>query len=135
MSRWALYPTEIEADLLPGIDIHDWHRGARDDYGALKLSSRRLLILIAALPENGRYKTLRRGGYLSEDEIVPREIYNEIAKLRASYYAINGGQESVYEPFEFVDPMVRVDRVLEDISEDEEAEESSEVLYGEMGLF
>jgi hypothetical protein len=135
LHKWAPYPTEIEADLLPGIDIHDWHRGTLDEFGALKLSSRRLLVLLSKkLPETGAYKTARRGGYLSEAEIVPREIYNELAHLRASYYAINGGPDSTYEPFQFVDPVARVERLIKDAEEDDEAEEDNEQLYGDMGM-
>lgn len=130
--RWSLYPTEIEADLLPGIDIHDWHRGTLDN-GVPRLSSRRLLVLMSALPDSSRYKTSRRGGYLSEGEMVPREIYNELAHLRASYYSINGGEDATYEPFEFIDPMVRLEKMLRAAEEDDEAEQDNERFYGDMG--
>lgn len=134
LDRWVLYPTEIESDLLPGINIHDWHRGTLDQFGVLKLSSRRLLILLANLPENGAYKTALRGGYISTAELVPQETYNELARLRASYYAVNGGEDSVYEPFQFIEPMARIQQAIDDAAEDEEAEEGTEELYGDMGF-
>jgi hypothetical protein len=134
LTRWSLYPTEIEVDLLPGIDIHDWHRGTHNSWGGLKLSSRRLLALMAALPDDSEYKSSRRGGYLSESQLVPREIYNELAHLRASYYAVNGGENSTYEPFQFVDPVARVEQLIMDVDEDDEAQEDTEHLYGDMGM-
>lgn len=134
LDRWVLYPTEIESDLLPGINIHDWHRGALDRHGALTLSSRRLLVLLAKLPEKGAYKTALRGGYISQGELVPQEIYNELARLRASYYAVNGGPVSVYEPFQFVEPMARVQQMMDEVAEDEEHQEDTEDMYGDMGF-
>jgi hypothetical protein len=129
-----LYSSEIEADLLPGIDIHDWQRGTLDGHGGLKLSSRRLLILLAHLPENGAYKTALRGGYISQAELVPQEIYNELARLRASYYAVNGGEASVYEPFQFIEPMARIQQAIDDAAEDAEAEDDTETMYDDMGF-
>lgn len=129
-----LYPTEIESELLPGSDIHDWHRGTLDKHGALTLSSRRLLVLLAKLPENGAYKTALRGGYISQAELIPQEIYNELARLRASYYAINGGADSVYEPFQFVEPMARIQQVFDATAEDEEAQQDTETMFGDMGF-
>jgi hypothetical protein len=129
-----LYATEIESDLLPGIDIHDWHRGTLDRFGGLKLSSRRLLVLLAELPEAGAYKTALRGGYISEGELVPREIYNELARLRASYYAVNGGKDAAYEPFQFVEPMAAIQRAMDEAAEDEEAQEDTEAMFGDMGF-
>jgi hypothetical protein len=129
-----LYSSEIEADLLPGIDIHDWQRGTTDEHGGLKLSSRRLLILLKYLPESGAYKTALRGGYISEGELVPREIYNELARLRASYYAVNGGEDSVYEPFQFVEPVARIQQVIDEAAEDEEHQEVTETMFDDMGF-
>jgi len=103
-------------------------------HGALTLSSRRLLVLLANLPENGAYKTALRGGYLSTAELVPQEIYNELARLRASYYAVNGGEESVYEPFQFIEPMARVQQMIDDAAEDEEQLEDTETMFGDMGF-
>jgi hypothetical protein len=135
IDRWVLYATEIEADLLPGINIHDWHRGTLDEHGALKLSSRRLLILLAKkLPENGAYKTALRGGYISTAELVPQETYNEIARLRAAYYRVTGGEESVYEPFQFVEPVARLQQAIDEAVEDEEAEGDTEQMYDDMGF-
>jgi hypothetical protein len=91
-------------------------------------------VLLSKLPERGAYKTALRGGYLSEDELIPRETYNELARLRAGYYAINGGENSVYEPYQFLDPMLRLEKVMDEIAEEEEAEEDTEQLYGDMGF-
>jgi hypothetical protein len=132
LDRWVLYSTEIEADLLPGTNIHDWHRGTLDRFGALTLSSRRLLVLLAKLPEKGAYKTALRGGYISTAELVPQEIYNELARLRSAYYAVNGGE--VYEPFQFVEPVARLQQVMDEAAEEEDAEEGTETMFDDMGF-
>jgi hypothetical protein len=62
------------------------------------------------------------------------ETYNEIAKLRASYYAVKGGEDAVYEPFEFVDPVVRVEKALAEELREDDTVDASEQLYGDMGL-
>jgi hypothetical protein len=133
-----MFPTEIEADFAhwyPNDSLLDWHRGTRDqEHGMLLLSSRRLIVLLAGLPARSNYKTSQRGGYLSEAELVVYETYNEIAKLRASYYAVKGGEESRYEPFEFLDPIVRIEAAIAEELRDEELETASEQLYGDMGL-
>lgn len=136
-TRWAMYPTEIEADFAhwyPNVDLGAWHRGDLDDQGQRVLSSRRLLVLLAGLRPTSLYKTSQRGGYLSEAELVVYETYNEIALLRASYYAAKGGEESFYEPFRFVDPVVRVEKAIEEAMRGEETVDASEQLYGDMGL-
>jgi hypothetical protein len=132
-----MFPTEIESDFAhwyPTVDLLDWHRGTQDRYGALVLSSRRLLVLLGGLRPNSNYKTSLRGGYLSEAELVAYETHNEIAKLRASYYAIKGGESCAYEPHMFVDPIRRMEREVDEEIRDEDTHDASEQLYGDMGL-
>lgn len=77
------FPREIEADLLfRGIDIGDWHRG--------KMSSRRLLCLIDALPEDDTaYWRERRDGDWSAREYINAAIVNELRLMRADQAAIH----------------------------------------------
>ena len=132
-----MFPTEIEADFAkeyPSVDLLDWHRGTRDERGALLLSSRRLIVLMGGLSARGNYKTSLRGGYLCELDLVAYETYNEIAKLRASYYAVKGGEDAVYEPFEFIDPVIRIEQAIEEELREDEGYDSAEQLYRDMGL-
>jgi hypothetical protein len=132
---WRQWPTEIESDLLPKADIHDWHRGTRDEYGVLKLSSRRLLVLLEFLPEESAFKTAaERDGGWTLHQLIASETHNELARLRASYHAVHGGEEAVYEPHEFLDPSI--DRLREKAaqSEDQEFEEATHELHAELGF-
>jgi hypothetical protein len=123
LATWKVAPTQIESDLLlRGIDIHAWHRGS--------LSSRRLLVLLRWLPDDSAYK--REGGY-TEAEYMLAETHNEIARLRASYHVVNGGEDAAYEPFEFVDPRIAEARAEAAALEDVEAEEDTEDFYKDMG--
>lgn len=132
-----MFPTEVECDFAryyPNEDLGAWHRGELDNNGRLVLSSRRLVVLLGGLEAKSNYKTSQRGGYLSELELVAYETYNEISKLRASYYAVKGGEDSAYEPFEFIDPVVRIERAIAEEFRDEDTFDASEQLYGDMGL-
>ncbi len=68
------------------------------------MSSYELLELVEYLPEAGAYKTAVRGGRMTFDARVQIELFNEIARLRASVHAAAGGKSAAYEPFEFTDP-------------------------------
>lgn len=76
------FPREIEADLLfRGIDIADWHQG--------RMSSRRLMCLIDALPDDSAYWKERRDGDWSAKEYIEAAIVNELRLLRADQAAIH----------------------------------------------
>lgn len=76
------FPREIEADLLfRGIDIGDWHQG--------RMSSRRLLCLIDALPDDSNYWKERRDGDWSAQEYINAAVVNELRLLRADQAAIH----------------------------------------------
>ena len=76
------FPREIEADLLfRGVDIGEWHRG--------RMSSRRLLVLIDALPDDTAYWKERRDGDWSAKEYIEAAIVNELRLLRADQAAIH----------------------------------------------
>lgn len=76
------FPRQIEADLLfRGIDIADWHQG--------RMSSRRLLALIDALPDDTAYWKERRDGDWSAKEYIEAAIVNELRLLRADQAAIH----------------------------------------------
>ncbi|HXS24228.1 MAG TPA: hypothetical protein VN719_08360 [Gemmatimonadales bacterium] len=132
-----MFPTEIEADFAhwyPNEDLLWWHRGELDERGKYKMSSRRLCVLLQGLDPYSLYKTSQRGGYLPERDLVLYETHNEMSKLRAAYYAIKGGEESRYEAFTFVDPIVRIERTMAEAEIEEDTHDASEQLYGEMGL-
>jgi hypothetical protein len=132
-----MFPTEVEADFAhwyPTEDLGAWHRGDVDSRGRLVLSSRRLCVLLGGLDPYSNYKTSQRGGYLPERDLVVYETYNEIARLRASYYAIKGGEEARYEPHQFIDPIRRFEMAIAEEERDEETHDASEQLYGDMGL-
>jgi hypothetical protein len=131
---WRQWPTEIEADLLPKADIHDWHAGTQDARGWLRLSSRRLLALLEFLPETSAFKTAaERDGGWTVHQLIASETHNELARLRASYYAIHGGEDAVYEPHQFVDPLIARWREQHDEAEEQEREEDDEDFYADMG--
>jgi len=76
------FPREIEADLLfRGIDIHDWHQG--------RMSSRRLLCLIDALPDDSAYWKERRDGDWDDRMYLAAAQVNELRRLRADQAAIH----------------------------------------------
>ncbi len=76
------FPREIEADLLfRGIDIADWHQG--------RMSSRRLLVLIDALPDDSAFWRERRDGDWSAQEYINAAVVNELRLLRADQAAIH----------------------------------------------
>jgi hypothetical protein len=132
-----MFPTEVEADFAhwyPSEDLGAWHRGDLDRRGRRVLSSRRLCVLLGGLKPDSNYKTSQRGGYLSELELVAYETYNEIARLRASYYAVKGGEDSKYEPHQFVDPILRIEQALAEEAIEDDTYDASEQLYGDMGL-
>lgn len=137
ITRWAMFPTEVEADFArwyPNEDLGAWHRGELDSQGRYVLSSRRLCVLLMHLDPYSSFKTSQRGGYLPERDLVLYETHNELAKLRAAYYAVKGGEESKYEPFAFIDPVRRIERELEQGEVEEDTHEASDQLYGDMGL-
>lgn len=103
---WRRWPTEIEFDLLnlpAPVDIADWHQGTRDPQGRLKLSSRRLLMILKWLPDTSQFKTwaLRNGDWTPEQK-TSAKVHNLIGKLTASYLAAHGvqGEDALYYPIE-----------------------------------
>src|SRR6478609_9292589 len=80
------FPLQIEADLLfKGIDIADWHQG--------KMSSRRLLCLIAALDDDSAYWRERRDGDWSVKEYLDAAMVNELRLLRSDQAAIHRNEK------------------------------------------
>lgn len=74
------------------MDIRQWHRGDRDEYGCLKLSSRLLLSLIRGFPEDSEFKThagapFGRDGDWTIIKKMVAALHNEVAAGRASRYA------------------------------------------------
>ena len=83
MTLVRYFPEEIEADLaFRGIDIHDWHQG--------KMSSRRLLVLCEALPDDSAYKTARRDDDWSDEQYMRAALINEVRLLRVDQVALQG---------------------------------------------
>ena len=50
------------------------------------------------------------------------------------YYAVKGGEDASYEPFEFVDPVVRIESAVEEELRTDEGYDINEQIYGDMGL-
>lgn len=91
------FPEEIESDLLHiGVDIHDWWNRSRKKNGRLKLSSRRLLVLLVGLKDTSLFKTMYRDDW-SDERYMLASILNEIRILRADNVAIHSSQKM--EPF------------------------------------
>lgn len=126
---WSQYPTEIESDLLPKADIHDWHRGTLE-HGALKLSSRRLLVLLDGLPDDSTFK---RAGDWPELYQMIAAAHKELSAIRYTLQAVNG-VEDPDDAIVFLSPTERVSRYHEAIEEAESREESDTHFYGEMGM-
>ena len=101
---WKQFPKQIASDLsrFHRRRIAEWHAG--------DMSSYELLELLEFMPEHGAFQTALRGGAWSETEMVAAETYNELARLRASYHAVNGGERSAYEPFTLDDPSLREEK-------------------------
>lgn len=117
------YPKEIESDLLPGIDIADWHRGTRDEFGMLKLSSRRLLVLLDKLPEESEYKKWsERQGDWSVTQKILQTIANESGLLRNDIRYI--GHMETFDPTHWWSPG--------ELREMQDEEQDSQELEGEM---
>lgn len=102
---WRRWPTEIEFDLLnlpSPVDIADWLQGTRDEHGRLKLSSRRLLLILEKLPDTSEFKTwaLRKGDWTRDEEIAAK-THNEVAKLVSAYLQAHGveGDDVLFYPF------------------------------------
>jgi hypothetical protein len=77
------FPEEIEADLaFKGIDLADWYTG--------KMSSRKLLVLLKALDEDGEYMTARRNGDWSDRTYRQAAVVNELRMLRVDQAALSG---------------------------------------------
>lgn len=133
---WRQFPRQIASDLSSfhaGRRISDWHRGTRDEHGHLVLSSYELIELVEFLPEKGAFKSALRGGAWTEDQIVKAETFNEIARLRASYHAVNGGKDGAYEPFSFDDPAVRVRKAAEAKAAEQWKREARGGLFDQLG--
>lgn len=64
------------------------------------MSSYELIELLEWMPERGAFKTCARGAEYTEEEIVWRQIANELARLRATMHAVHGGQR--YDPYLFL---------------------------------
>jgi hypothetical protein len=92
------------------------------------MSSRLLLSLLQNLPDHSAFKTharppFGRGGRWSEAEQIAAETVNKLARLRADYVIVNGGEE--HEPDYILDPVDRV-AAIQPVTEVDDQEESSD---------
>lgn len=121
---WRMFPRQIASDLQRFFHrrIAEWHAGAMSSYELLELFGVRFKddpklrvreMHVDFAPERGAVaKALRQGGW-TEDQLIAAETFNEIARLRASFHAANGGKAAGYEPFAFEDPAVREQKARE----------------------
>ncbi|MGB3484025.1 MAG: hypothetical protein WBB07_17640 [Mycobacterium sp.] len=103
------------------VDIGLWHTLAiNPQTGGPYLSSRRLLVLLDKLPDDSEFKKVsERNGRQSRQERVAEDLHNEIAWLRSSYYAVNGGKDAIYEPRIYRDPID--EKALAELKAEEDA--------------
>lgn len=93
MGLLRFFPEEIESDFLQiGIDIHDWWNRTRDKHGRLKLSSRRLMVLLVGLRETSQFKTMYRDDW-DDGKYLLASILNEIRIMRADNVAIHSSEK------------------------------------------
>jgi hypothetical protein len=127
VALWARHPDEIEADLAGhyNINIADWHQGSRDECGALRLSSRRMLNLVHSLPESSRFKACApepfgRDGDWTLMQRVAVDTNELLAKYVASHF---GGKYST-----FLSPKQQRERHREAVAMDQHVRTTSQSL-------
>jgi hypothetical protein len=62
------------------------------------MSSRRLLLLIERLPEDGAFKTAWRDGNWTLDRIIAKETLNDLRAFRADIRAMIAQERMPFEP-------------------------------------
>lgn len=117
------FPRQIRRDLdrFHQRRLGDWWRGTRRADGDLELSSSELLDYLEWMDEEGAFKTqAERGGRWPTKQQMWAEMVNEAYRFRSSYFAVNGGEDAVFDVTDllFVDP---VDRELKAKAEAEKA--------------
>lgn len=132
---WRQYPRQIASDLsqFHNRRIADWHKGRRDKHGDLVLGSYELLEILEHMPDTGAFKTATRGGRQTRAERVLEELFNEIARLRASFHAVNGGEDAVYEPFILADPIDELEQEREGADAERDRARAVQALETELG--
>lgn len=132
---WRRWPSEIEVDLLnlpAPVDIADWLQGTRDEHGRLKLSSRRLLLILEkGLPDTSQFKTWAlRGGDWTPDQDVAGRTHNLVGKHMASYLSAHGveGMEATYYPVE--SPLERKERIANSVDPEDVEPDIISSLFG-----
>ena len=64
------------------------------------------MLLLDKLPDDSEFKRVsERNGRRSRSQEVAEDTHNELAWLRASFYAVHGGEKAVYEPSIYRDPI------------------------------
>lgn len=84
-------------------------------------------------PELGAVARAMRNGHWSEMELIIAETFNELARLRSSYHAGVGGKRAAYEPFQFEDPAVRVEKAKQAVAQAKLQSEVEEDIFGGEG--
>lgn len=131
---WSRYPRQIASDLsqFHHRRIADWHRGRRDEYGDLVLSSYELLELLEFMPEEGAFKKAARGGRQTRAERVAEEHYNETARIRLSYHIVNGGPK--YEPIYCIDPVDELEQARLEAEDEQYQAQAVATFESEIGF-
>lgn len=125
LARIRLWPREIEADLQREyhLDIADWWTG--------RLTSRRLLVLVAELSENSSYKReYERGGNWPVWQQILKGLHNETALHRAGLYA---GGENEYNPTQYYDPIEMRKNIAEAEALQEFHDEAEQDMHANLG--
>lgn len=123
LKRW---PKQIESDLKFDRSIlRDWHRGARDERGRLKVSSRELLAILEYLPDKGAFKMALHGreGDWPEDIQILAKIHEELSLYHAWKYGKDEGET-------FLSPKARFEHHLKQAEEEQDAEDALDEIDG-----
>lgn len=76
-----------------GVDIHDWWNRTRREDGTLKLSSRRLVVLLDQLPDESTFRQAATEDWSMARKLAVATI-NEMRIMRAEAVVIGGGEYS-----------------------------------------
>lgn len=111
------------------MDIADWLQGSRES-GRLKLSSRRLLVLLKRLPDTSEFKKAIRDGDFTHDQAVAAKTHNLIGKLTASYVSQHGGEgeDALYYPV--LSPTELAERIAEQADPEDVEQDLITSLFG-----
>ncbi len=102
----------------------------------MRLSSRRLLVLVQHLPDKSSTKTGVRGGDWDLDRHIAAGIYNVCDKLLEGYSQVHSDPDnpSSYEAFAFISPPTQTEIDRKKREEDQQREADDEEFFADIGM-